>query len=86
MTPGLHLLHLPFAAALAMLQSAGCTEIYLHLSHFSAAVIFSFFVSIVFGITQRSNEREMVRHGAYCFGVFVVGMFVVGWVMWLLHH
>ena len=86
MTLGFHMFHIPIAAVLALLQSAGCTETYLHLSHFSAAVIFSFFVSIVFGITQRNNERDMIRHGAYCFGVFVVGMFVVGWVMWLLHH
>jgi len=28
----------------------------------------------------------MVRYGAYCFAVAMVGMFVAGWVMWLLHH
>jgi hypothetical protein len=58
----------------------------LQLSHFSAAVVFALFASIVFGITQRNTEREMLRYGAYCFGVFVVGMFIAGWVMWLLHH
>lgn len=58
----------------------------LQLSHFSAAAIFALFSSIVFGITQRSNSREMVRYGAYCFAVFIVGMFAAGWIMWLIHH
>ena len=58
----------------------------LQLSHFSAAVIFAFFASIVFGVTQRSTSREMFRYTAYCFMVFVVGMWLAAWVMWLLHH
>lgn len=58
----------------------------LQLSHFSAAVTFSFFVSIVFGICFRGNTRDMVRYGSYCFCVFVVGMFVAGWVMRFLHR
>jgi hypothetical protein len=58
----------------------------LQLSHFSAAAIFALFSSIVFGITQRSGSREMVRYGAYCFAVFIVGMFAAGWIMWLIHH
>jgi hypothetical protein len=59
----------------------------LQMSHFTAAVTFSFFVSVVFGITQRNTTREMFRYGAYCFAVFVVlGLFVAGWAMWLLHH
>jgi hypothetical protein len=49
-------------------------------------VIFAFFASIVFGITQRNTARDMVRYGAYCFALFVAGLFVMGWVMWLLHH
>jgi hypothetical protein len=58
----------------------------LQVSHFTAAFTFAFFVSVVFGITQRNNPRDMLRYGAYCFAVFVLGMFVAGWVMWLLHH
>lgn len=58
----------------------------MQVSHFSAATIFACFASIVFGITQRNTSRDMVRYGAYCFGVFIVGMFVAGWVMWLIHH
>jgi putative Mn2+ efflux pump MntP len=58
----------------------------MQVSHFTAATIFAFFASIVFGITQRSTSRDMLRYGAYCFGVFIVGMFVAGWIMWLLHH
>ncbi|MBZ5524419.1 MAG: hypothetical protein LAP21_19450 [Acidobacteriia bacterium] len=58
----------------------------LQLSHFSAAVTFSFFVSIVFGICFRGNTRDMLRHGAYCFAVFVVGLLSAGWVMRFLHR
>jgi putative Mn2+ efflux pump MntP len=58
----------------------------LQVSHFTAAVTFAFFVSVVFGITQRNNPRDMLRYGAYCFAVFILGMFAAGWVMWLLHH
>ena len=58
----------------------------LHLSHFSAAIIFALFASIVFGITQRNTPREMVRYGAYCFALFFGGVILAGWVMWLLRH
>ncbi|HEX7285008.1 MAG TPA: hypothetical protein VF532_02440 [Candidatus Angelobacter sp.] len=59
----------------------------MQVSHFTAAVIFAFFSSIVFAITQRNTTREMVRFGLYCFGVFVLlGLFVGGWLMWLIHH
>ncbi|HEY5029463.1 MAG TPA: hypothetical protein VIK39_13720, partial [Candidatus Angelobacter sp.] len=58
----------------------------LQLSHFSAATLFAFFFSIVFGITQRNTPNEMVRYGAYCFAMALGGLFVAGWFMWLLHH
>ena len=58
----------------------------LELSHFSAAFVFSFFASIVFGITLRNTLREQVRYGLYCFAMFLGGVFVAGWVMWLLRH
>jgi hypothetical protein len=54
------------------------------LNHFSAALVFSLFASIVFGITHRDNAREMVRYGLYCFAMFLGGVFVAGWLMWLL--
>ncbi len=58
----------------------------LPLSHFSAALVFAICASVVFGITQRNTTRDMVRYGAYCFGLFIAGVFVAGWVMWLLRH
>jgi hypothetical protein len=56
------------------------------LSHFSAAVLFALFASVVFGITQRNTTREMVRYGLYCFAMFVGGVIVSGWTMWLLRR
>ncbi len=58
----------------------------LQISHFTAAAIFSLFASIVFGITQRNTPREMARGAAYHFVWFMGGLFLAGWVMWLLHH
>lgn len=58
----------------------------LELSHFSAAVLFSVFASVVFGITQRNIPREQIGYGLYCCGMFVGGVLVAGWVMWLLRH
>jgi hypothetical protein len=58
----------------------------LTLSHFSAAVVFALFASIVFGITQRSQARDQVRYGLYCFAMFVGGVFVAGWAMWFLRR
>jgi hypothetical protein len=58
----------------------------LQLSHFSAALLFAVFASTVFGITQRTTPREMLRYGSYCFSLFVGGVIVAGWVMWLLKH
>ena len=56
------------------------------LSHFSAALIFSIFAAVVFGITQRNSRQEMVRYGLYCFGMFLAGTIAAGWIMWLLKH
>jgi hypothetical protein len=56
------------------------------LSHFSAAILFAVFASVVFGITQRNTSREMIRYGLYCFTMFVGGVIVAGWVMWILRR
>lgn len=58
----------------------------LTLSHFAAAVVFAVFASIVFGITQRNSTTEQVKYGLYCFAMFVGGVFVAGWVMWLVRR
>jgi len=41
---------------------------------------------VVFGITQRNTTREQIRYGMYCFVTFAGGVFVAGWVMWVLRH
>ena len=58
----------------------------LNLSHFSAAVVFAIFASIVFGITQRNSTIEQIKYGLYCFAMFVGGVVVAGWAMWLLRR
>ncbi len=56
----------------------------IQLSHFSAALLFAVCASIVFGITQKNNLKDMLTYGAYCFGLFAGGVILAGWVMWLL--
>jgi hypothetical protein len=62
------------------------TLLAMQVSHFTAAFTFSFFASLVFGITQRNDPRSMLRYAAYCFVIFMGGLWVAGWVMWFLHH
>lgn len=56
------------------------------LSHFAAAVLFALFTSVVFGITQRNTAKEQFHYGLHCFAMFVGGLFVAGWLMWLLRR
>jgi hypothetical protein len=56
------------------------------LTHFSAAFVFALCASIVFGITHRDTARDMVRYGAYCFVMFLGGVIVAGWLMWLIRR
>lgn len=55
-------------------------------SHFAAVLLFALFTSVVFGITQRSTPKAMMRYGAYCFSMFVVTVVAAGWVMWLIRR
>ncbi len=56
------------------------------LTHFSAMLLFAFFVSVVFGITQRAEPKMMVRFGAFCFTLFVGAVIVASWLMWAIKH
>jgi putative Mn2+ efflux pump MntP len=54
------------------------------LTHFSAVLVFALCVSVVFGITQRTEPRKMALFGAYCFALFIAGTMLASWVMWLI--
>jgi hypothetical protein len=58
----------------------------IQLTHFSAALVFALFASVVFGITHRETTRDMVRYGLYCFVLFMGGVFLAGWAMWLVRR
>ena len=58
----------------------------LELSHFSAALVFAFFSSVVFGITQKNTRPEMIRYGVRCFFTFLAGVLAAGWFMYLLRR
>jgi len=56
------------------------------LAHFSAVLLFAFFASIVFGITQRTEPKLMLRFGAFCFACFVGATIVASWLMAAIKH
>ena len=58
----------------------------LTLSHFTSALLFAVFASVIFGITQRNTPRDQVRYGVQCFAMFVGGVILAGWAMWLIRR
>lgn len=56
------------------------------LSHFSAVLLFATFASVVFGITQRTSPKAMVRYGLYCWVMFVGIVIAASWIMWLIRR
>jgi hypothetical protein len=73
-------------SAISQTLGNGIHPVTITLNHFSAALVFSLFASVVFGITHRDNARDMVRYGLYCFVMFLGGVFIAGWAMWLLRR
>jgi hypothetical protein len=58
----------------------------LTLSHFSAVLLFATFASVVFGITQRTAPKAMIRYGLYCWVMFVGIVIAASWVMWFIRR
>jgi hypothetical protein len=56
------------------------------LTHFPALVIFSFLVSVVFGVLGKDTPRERLLYGAKVWGTFVGTAVGVGWLMYILLH
>ena len=54
------------------------------LTHFSAMLLFALGISIMFGITQRSVPKLMIRFGAFVFALCVFGTIAASWVMYFI--
>lgn len=55
-------------------------------SHFTAVLLFATCASLVFGITQRTTTRAMVRYGVFCWISFVGVVIVASWLMYFVRH
>lgn len=55
------------------------------LSHFEAAVLFSFITSIVLGVVTKRTDRDRLLYGIYTFVCFLIALFGIGWAMRLGH-
>ena len=58
----------------------------IELSHFNAALLFALCASIVFGITQRSTTRDMLRYGALLLRHVRRRRDRRRWAMWIIKH
>jgi hypothetical protein len=58
----------------------------LALSHFSAVLLFATFASVVFGITQRTAPKAMIRYGLYCWAMFIGIVIAASWLMWFIRR
>lgn len=56
-----------------------------NLSHFEAALLFSFFTSVVLGVVTKKTDHERLAYGIRSFVYFVGVMFGLGWLMYLGH-
>jgi hypothetical protein len=52
--------------------------------HFPAMILFSFLVSVVFGVLSKNTPRERLVYGAKVFAAFVGVAVVLGWVMYFV--
>jgi len=52
------------------------------LSHFPAMLLFSFLVSVVFGVLSKNTPRDRLYYGAKVFAAFVGVALVLGWIMY----
>jgi hypothetical protein len=55
-------------------------------SLFTSVLLFATFASVVFGITQRTTTRDMVRYGLYCWVLFVGAVIGASWLMWMVRR
>jgi putative Mn2+ efflux pump MntP len=53
-------------------------------SHFPAMLLFSFLVSVAFGVLSKNTPRERLLYGAKVFGAFVGVALVLGWMMYFV--
>ena len=55
-------------------------------SHFTAVLLFAGFASVIFGITQRTTPKTMVRYGIYCFVLFLGAVIAASWIMYFIRR
>jgi hypothetical protein len=51
------------------------------LSHFTALILFSLIVSVVFALISKTQPMEQIKYGAFVFVSFLGVALVVGWIM-----
>jgi putative Mn2+ efflux pump MntP len=52
------------------------------ISHFTAMVLFAFFVSVVFGLLSKDTPRDRLIYGAKVFAAFIGIALLLGWIMY----
>jgi uncharacterized membrane protein YagU involved in acid resistance len=52
------------------------------ISHLTAMLLFSFIVSVVFGVLSKNSPLERLSYGAKVFAAFVGVALLLGWIMY----
>ena len=55
-------------------------------SHFTAALLFALFTSVVFAVTGKNTDRERLRYGLWIFLLFLAISLGAAWLMFFLHR
>ena len=55
-------------------------------SHLSAVLLFATFTSVVFGITQRTSPRAMIRYGVWSWFLFLIITIAASWLMFFIRR
>ena len=56
------------------------------LDHFETTILFALVSSVILGLVTKKTDEERLRYGLYCFAMFLGGVLVAGWAMWLVRR
>ncbi len=57
---------------------------FIHLTHFTALLIFSALVSIAIGVLARRTAKRRIKYALWSFACFVVVSVAIAWLMYPL--
>ena len=69
-------------AGLSLFAHGLCLGSHMVVPHIPAMLLFSFLVSVVFGVLSKDTPRDRLVYGAKVFVAFVGVALVIGWILY----